>query len=51
MNEKLSKKQKHDIDYRKSYNDEMQSQRKHIAKFIILFDVVFVLQREFVEII
>ena len=50
MNEKLSEKQKHDIDYRKSYNDKTQNQRKHITKFIIFFNVVFVLQREFVKI-
>ena len=50
MSEKLFKKQKHDIDYQKLYNDETQNQRKHIAKLIILFDVIFVLQREFVEI-
>ena len=50
MNEKLFEEQKHDINYWKSHNDETQNQRKHIAKFIIFFDVVFVLQREFVEI-
>ena len=50
MNEKLFKKQKHDINYRRSYDDETQNQRKHIAKFIILLDVVFILQRESVEI-
>ena len=46
----IFKKQKHNIDYRKLYNDETQSQRKHIAKFIIFLNVVFVLQREFAEI-
>ena len=51
MNEELSEEQKHDIDYRKSYNDKTQNQRKHIAKFIIFFDIVFVLQREFIKII
>ena len=50
MNEKFSEKQKHNINYRKSHDDEAQSQRKHIVKFIIFFDVVFVLQREFIEI-
>ena len=50
MNEKFSKKSKHDINYRRSYDDETQNQRKHIAKFIIFFDVVSVLQREFVKI-
>ena len=50
MNEEFFEKQKHDIDYWKSHDDEMQNQRKHIAKFIILFDVVFILQREFAEI-
>ena len=50
MNEEFSEKQKHDIDYRRSYDDETQNQRKHIAKFIVFLDVVFVLQREFVKI-
>ena len=50
MNEELFEKQKHDIDYRKSHDDEAQNQRKHIAKFIFFLDVVSVLQREFVEI-
>ena len=50
MNEEFSEKQKHDIDYQKSHNDETQNQRKHIAKFIIFFNVVFVLQREFIKI-
>ena len=44
MNEKFSEKQKHDI-------DKTQNQRKHIIKFITFFDVVFVLQRKFIEII
>ena len=43
MNEKLFEKQKHDIDYQKSHDDETQNQRKHITKFIIFFDVVFIL--------
>ena len=51
MNEEFSEKQKHDINYRKSYDDEAQNQHKHIAKFIIFLDVVFVLQRESVKII
>ena len=50
MNEELSEKQKHDIDYQKLHDDGTQSQRKHITKFIIFFDVVFVLQREFIKI-
>ena len=50
MNEELSEKQKYNIDYRKSHNDEAQNQHKDIAKLIIFFDVVFVLQRESVEI-
>ena len=50
MNEKLSEEQKHDIDYWKSYDDEAQNQRKHIARFIIFFDAVSVLQRESVKI-
>ena len=51
MSVELSEEQKHDINYWKLYDDEAQNQRKHIAKFIIFFDVVFVLQREFIEII
>ena len=43
MSEEFSEKQKHDINYQKSHNDETQNQRKHIAKLIILFDVIFVL--------
>ena len=50
MNKKLSEKQKHDINYRRSHDDETQNQREHIVKFIIFFDVVFILQRELVEI-
>ena len=50
MNEELSEKQKHDIDYRKSHNDETQNQRKHIAEFITFLNAVSVLQREFVKI-
>ena len=49
MNKKLFEKQKHDINYRKSHNDETQNQRKHIAEFIIFFNVIFILQREFVN--
>ena len=50
MNEELSEEQKHNINYQKLHDDETQNQRKHIAKFIIFFNVMFVLQREFVEI-
>ena len=50
MNEKLFKKQKHNIDYQKSHDDEVQNQRKHIAEFIILFDILSVLQCESAEI-
>ena len=50
MNKKLFEKQKHDINYRKSYDDETQNQRKHIAKLIIFLNVVFVLQRKFIKI-
>ena len=51
MNEEFSEEQKHDIDYWRLYDNEMQNQRKHIAEFIILFDVVFILQYKFAEII
>ena len=50
MNEEFSEKQKHDIDYRRLHDNETQNQRKHIAKFIIFFNVVSVLQHELVEI-
>ena len=45
MNEELFEEQKHDIDYRRSHDDETQNQRKHIAEFIIFFNIVSVLQR------
>ena len=51
MNKKLFEKQKHDIDHWRLHNDEAQNQREHIVKVIDFFDVVFVLQREFTEII
>ena len=51
MSEKLFKKQKYNINYEKSYDDEAQNQREHIAKIIIFFDIIFVLQYKFVEII
>ena len=50
MSKKFSKKQKHNIDYKELHDDETQNQRKHIAKIIIFFDIVFVLQCEFIEI-
>ena len=43
INKRLSEKQKHDIDYKKSYDDKTQNQHKHIAEIIVFFDVVFVL--------
>ena len=49
MNERLFKEQKHNINYRKIYDDEMQSQRKYIAKIIILLSAVFILQRESIK--
>ena len=50
MNEEFSEKQKHDINYRRLHDEKMQNQHKHIVKLIIFFDVIFVLQRESVEI-
>ena len=50
MNEELFEKQKHNIDHQKSHDGEAQNQRKHNARFIILFDVVSILQRRLVEI-
>ena len=43
MNDKFFDKQKHDVNYRRLYDDKTQSQRKHIIKFIIFFDVIFIL--------
>ena len=51
MNKNFFEKQKHDINYRKSHDNKTQNQRKYITKFIILFNIVFILQREFVKII
>ena len=45
MNKRFFEKQKHDIDYRRTYNDETQNQRTYIIKLIIFSNVVFVLQR------
>ena len=50
MNEEFFKEQEHDINYQKLHDDETQDQRKHITKFIIFLNIVFVLQREFAEI-
>ena len=50
MSKKFFEKQKHDIDHWRSHDDEAQNQREHIAEIIIFFNVVFVLQCEFVEI-
>ena len=43
MSERLFKKQKYDINDRKSHDNEAQSQREHIAKFIVFLNIVFVL--------
>ena len=43
INEKFSEKQKYHIDHRKIYAGETLNQRKHIAEFFILFDIIFVL--------
>ena len=50
MNKKLFEKQKYNINRRILHDDETQNQRKHIAKFIIFFNIISVLQREFIEI-
>ena len=50
MNKRFSEKQKYDINYQKSYDDEAQNQREYIAKLIVFFNVIFVLQRELVKI-
>ena len=43
MNEEFSEKQKYYIDHRKIHADETSSQREHIAKFFIFFNIIFVL--------
>ena len=50
MNKRFSEEQKHDIDHKKSYDDEAQSQREYISKIIAFFNIVFILQRESAEI-
>ena len=49
MNEKLFEKQKYYINHRKIHADETLNQREHIAKFFTFFDIIFVLQCEFIE--
>ena len=43
MNERFSKKQKYNINCRKSHDNGAQNQREHIAKFIAFLNVVSVL--------
>ena len=50
MNEKFFERKKYNVDCRRSYDNETQNQCEYIAKLIDSFNVVFVLQREFVEI-
>ena len=49
MNEKLSKKQKHHINHQEIHANKTLNQGKHIAKLFIFFDIIFVLQCEFIE--
>ena len=49
MNEKFSEEQKHHINHRKIYAGGTLNQREHITEFFILFDIIFVLQCEFIE--
>ena len=49
MSERFSEKQKHYIDHQKIHADETSNQREHIAKFFIFFDIIFILQCEFIE--
>ena len=51
MNKELFEEQKHNIIYRRLYDDKTQNQCEHIVKLIIFFNVVFVLQRKSVKII
>ena len=43
MSKIFSEKQKYYIDYRKIHADETLNQRKHIAEFFILLNIIFVL--------
>ena len=49
MNERFFKKQKYYINYRKVHAGETSSQREYIVKFFIFFDILFVLQCEFIK--
>ena len=51
MNKRFFEKQKYNVNYRKTHDNKTQNQREHIAKSIVFFDIIFVLQREFIEII
>ena len=51
MSEKFSEKQKYNIDYKRSHDDKTQNQRKYIAKFIVFFYILFILQRESAKIV
>ena len=42
MNKRFSEKQKHDINYWKLHDDEVQNQRKHITEIIIFFNIVLI---------
>ena len=49
MNERFFKEQKYYIDYRKIHISGKSSQREHITKFFTFFNIIFVLQCEFIE--
>ena len=49
MNERFSEKQKYYINHREIHADETSNQREHIAELFIFFDIIFVLQCEFIE--
>ena len=49
MSEKFSEKQKYYINHREIHANETLNQREHIVKFFIFFDIIFVLQCEFIE--
>ena len=49
MSEEFFEEQKYYIDHRKIHANETSNQCEHIAKFFILFDIIFVLQCEFIE--
>jgi len=49
ISREFSKETLYYLDYRRLYNREAQYERKYIAKFFILFNSIFVLQRKSIK--